>query len=139
MTERLRLLGIGAVGLLWGAGLERMGFADYGELHRMFTFQSFRLLLSFAGGVAVAMAGFALLRNRAPMPRRAVHSGTFVGGLLFGVGWVLTGACPSVAGVALASGQVAAVPTLLGIAAGSWAYPRVHARFFRWDPTSCGD
>jgi hypothetical protein len=37
------LLRFGAVGLLLGFCLDRIGFADYGEVHRMFTFACWRL------------------------------------------------------------------------------------------------
>ncbi|HET6347379.1 MAG TPA: YeeE/YedE thiosulfate transporter family protein, partial [Myxococcota bacterium] len=98
-----------------------------------------RLLFTFMGGVAVAMLGTALLRRRVAVPRRAVHPGSAIGGLLFGVGWVLTGACPSAVGIQLGAGRLPALATLAGVVLGIWIYPRLHARFFRWDAASCGD
>jgi hypothetical protein len=52
MNNHLRShLFLGLFGLLMGMSLTFIGFADYGELHRMFVFADLRLLLVFAGGV----------------------------------------------------------------------------------------
>lgn len=123
-------------GLAMGFGLSRIGFSDFGEVHRMFTFRDFRLLLTFAGAVFLTSVGLRLIDRKA-LPRRPLHKGTIVGGVLFGVGWALTGACPAIALVQLGEGRLVAALTLLGIATGTWIYPKVHARFFRWDAGGC--
>ena len=124
-------------GLLMGFGLSRIGFSDFGEVHRMFTFQDFRLLSTFAGAVALVAIGLRSIKNRTSFRPRAIHKGTIAGGILFGVGWALTGACPAIAVVQLGEGRLPALLTLGGILFGTWLYPKIHARFFRWDPGSC--
>ena len=59
------------------------------------------------------------------------------GGVLFGIGWALCGACPSVPWVQLGEGKLASLATLAGVFAGTILYRTVHARFFRWDRGSC--
>lgn len=129
------------VGLAMGFGLERMGFADYGEVHRMFTFASFRLFLTFLGAVAFTMAGFALVRRTVRMPRPVpLHRGVVVGSLLFGLGWALTGACPSIAVVQLGEGRLPALATTLGILLGNVLYRPLQQRFMPPGVgSSCGD
>lgn len=124
-------------GLLMGFGLSRIGFSDFGEVHRMLTFQDFRMLLAFAGAVALIAFGLRLINKRTAFPPRSLHKGTIAGGVLFGIGWALTGACPAIAVVQLGEGRLPALFTLAGIVIGTWAYPKVHERFFRWDPGSC--
>jgi uncharacterized membrane protein YedE/YeeE len=124
------------LGLAMGFGLSRIGFSDFGEVHRMFTFRDFRLLLTFAFAVALTMVGTRLLARRREA-HGPVHAGTIGGGVLFGIGWALTGACPSIAWVQLGEGKVLAALTLAGMLAGTWLYPAVHRRFFRWDSGSC--
>ena len=61
MTNRLRShIFLGLFGLLMGMSLALIGFADFGEVHRMFTFADLRLLLAFAGAVAIIMAGYVI-------------------------------------------------------------------------------
>lgn len=133
----MRYLLTALLGLTMGFGLSRIGFADYAELHRMFVLEDFRLVFTFMGAVGVLFAGLALIGGRRRFNSRRVTKGTVAGGLLFGLGWVLSGACPAIALVQLGEGKLFAAVTLLGIVAGTWAYPKVHARWFRWAPGSC--
>ncbi len=124
-------------GLLLGFILSRTGFSDYGELHKMLTFTDFRMFLTFAAGVALSMGGFFALTKVSATPRRPFHPGTVIGGVLFGVGWALTGACPAIVMVQLGEGQLLGAATLVGIVAGVVVYPLVHRRFFRWNMGTC--
>jgi hypothetical protein len=129
--------GVAGFGLLLGFSLDRIGFSDWREVHRMFLFADLRLFLTFATGVAIAMIGFFTILRREPMPRRAVHPGTIPGAVLFGTGWALTGACPGIMLVQLGEGQLPGLVTLVGVLAGTALYPIAHARYFRWDPGTC--
>jgi len=133
----------GLFGLCLGFALSRIGFASWDEVHDMFTFHDLRLFLAFC--TAVTLLGLALLALRATpllavyFPPRRIHRGSLVGGLLFGAGWALSGACPAIALVQLGQGQLAALYTLAGILAGNWLYGALHARYLRWDAGSCLD
>jgi len=133
----MRHAGVAAFGFLLGFSLDRIGFSDWGEVHRMFLFSDLRLLLTFATGVTIAAIGFFTLLRNEPMPRRAIHKGTVPGAMLFGTGWALTGACPGIMLVQLGEGQLPGLVTLAGVLAGTALYPMLHARFFRWDPGTC--
>lgn len=136
-TRGWLLLGNIVFGLAFGYALANIGFADFAELNAMFTFQDLRMLLTFAGGVAVAMvATLLLLRRREPAP--PFHSGVVPGGLLFGAGWAISGGCPTIPLVQLGAGFLPAVVTLAGIAVGMGLYRRVNARVLHLDSGSCG-
>ncbi len=51
---------LGAIGLFMGFALSRIGFASWDEVHAMFTFASWRLILAFLTGVVGARPGVAL-------------------------------------------------------------------------------
>lgn len=138
MTNHLRShIFLGLFGLLMGMSLTFIGFADFGETHRMFTFADLRLLMAFAAAVAIIMVGYAVLARGKKIPRKLLHKGTIPGGVLFGLGWAITGACPSVALVQLGEGYLPALATMTGIAAGVWAYRLAQARYFHWDTGAC--
>jgi len=125
--------GMALFGLALGFALSWMGFADFREVHRMFTFADPRLLLTFFAGVGLSGLGFwALARGRALEPK-PIHKGTIIGGILFGLGWAITGACPGAALVQLGEGQLAALATLAGILGGTFVYRLVHDRWLRWE------
>jgi len=138
MTNHLRShIFLGLFGLLMGMSLTFIGFADYGEVHRMFVFADLRLLLAFAGAVMLSMVGFAVLAHGKNLARKPLHKGSVPGGILFGLGWAITGACPSVALVQLGEGYLPALATLCGIVAGVWSYRLLQARYFHWDTGAC--
>lgn len=127
------------LGLALGFSLQRMGFTDFLEVHRMFRFQDLRLLWTFLGGLALYRLALPWAEGGQPPPPRPLHPGTIPGGVLFGAGWALSGACPSVPLVQLGEGQLAALATLAGVLVGTRAYQVVHARWFRWETGACGD
>lgn len=135
------LAGTAAVGLVFGAALALIGFTSWDEVHAMFAFASLRLTLTFALTVALLASVFWGLRfaRGDRFPTRAIHRGTIPGGALFGLGWSLCGACPSIALVQIGEGQLGALATLAGIVAGSWAYAITQERWLRWPTPSCND
>lgn len=124
-------------GLLMGVAVSLAGVTSYDEIHRMSTLQDGRLFLVFAGAVGLLALGYRLLgRGRVLLPR-PVHPGSIPGGAVFGLGWTLTGACPTMATVQLGEGYLPAGLSLVGMCAGMWLYGKVHARFFRWETAGC--
>ena len=130
-------LAIALVGAAFGATLFAAGFGDGDELRGMLLFRDPRLLLTFAGAIVLAAASFRFLEGRAPTDGRAVTRASVAGGVLFGIGWALSGACPAVALVQIAGGDFRALVSLGGIVAGIVACGRVRARW-PWDGGSCG-
>lgn len=129
---------LGLLGLAMGFLLSRIGFSDFGEVHRMFTFADLRMLLTFATAVAVSAAVLAVLRARRHAPAIPVHWSQLVGGCLFGAGWALTGACPSIALVQLGEGRIPALATTAGIVAGTALYARIESRLGWRRVEACG-
>jgi len=128
----------GLVGILFGVVLSRIGFGDYDELHSMFILRDLRMMYSFVGAVALSMVIMLLLNKRIPKQHKIFQPGTVPGSMLFGFGWAITGACPSLVFVQLGHGALPALFTILGIIFGVWLYRKIHARFFGWDTGTCG-
>lgn len=136
-----------ALGLALGFVLSASGFADWSEVHRMFTFgvaegapwqEGLRLVLAFAGAVVLAMLGFYLLARRDEIPAKKVRPGTVPGAILFGTGWAIAGTCPAAAFVQIGEGRIAALAILAGMLGGAWVHDRLRKRF-GWARHSCID
>ncbi|POX47788.1 hypothetical protein C3489_28620 [Streptomyces sp. Ru71] len=123
-------------GLTLGFTVSNIGFGDYTELNRMFTFQDLRMLLSFAGAVAIIVCAFALLRVRRTPGR--IHAGVIPGAVLFGTGWAISGGCPAIPIVQVAGGYLPALVTLVGVSVGIRLCRWANARWFHLDRGSCG-
>ena len=125
-----------AFGTAFGFVLSRSGAADYDVVQRMFRFQSFQLYGIMGVAVAVTAPGLALLRRWGrtatgaplavkPKPR---HPGNLVGGVIFGVGWSITGMCPGPIFVSIGEGKVYALAALLGALAGAALFSTLYER-----------
>ncbi|MBI5555601.1 MAG: YeeE/YedE family protein [Elusimicrobia bacterium] len=104
----------------------------------MLTLQDPRLIITFGAAVVLTGLGLAIFARHLRLPVRRIHRGTVIGGVIFGVGWAVTGICPAVPFVQLGEGRLFALISLVGMLFGSWLYPVVHARYFRWAKDSCG-
>jgi hypothetical protein len=89
------------LGAVFGFILSRSGAADYDFIQAMFLFESFQLYGIMGTAVALTAPGLWLIkrRGRTALGRRLeielkpLNRGTIAGGVLFGVGWSMTGMC----------------------------------------------
>lgn len=127
------------LGVMMGVLLSRIGFSSFGELHKMLTFTDLRMLLTFGGAVVLLGLLTRLVdRQRPRFPDRPYHPGSIPGGLLFGCGWALCGACPSAVLIQVGEGQWLALWTLCGILLGNYAFALGQGKLFRFNPSgSC--
>lgn len=125
-----------AVGLALGYSITRIGFGDFGEVNAMFTFQDLRMLLAFAGAVGLIVVAFLAIRPQRLAGR--IHAGVVPGAVLFGTGWAISGGCPAIPLVQLASGYLPALITIGGVATGMRLSRWANARYFRLDRGACG-
>ncbi|MBA2945119.1 YeeE/YedE thiosulfate transporter family protein [Streptomyces himalayensis] len=123
-------------GLALGYTVTNIGFGDYAELNRMFTFQDLRMFLAFAGAVVIIVCVFALLRVRRTHGR--IHAGVIPGAVLFGTGWAISGGCPAIPIIQVASGYLPAVVTIAGVVVGIRLCRWANARYLHVDSGSCG-
>jgi uncharacterized membrane protein YedE/YeeE len=125
------------LGVLFCLVLSRSGAADYDYIQGMFLFERFQLYGILASAVVLTGSGLALLRRHgrtvsgAPLAlaRRPFTRGHVVGGLLFGIGWSITGMCPGPILVNVGEGKLYALGALAGALTGAalfgWLYPRL--------------
>lgn len=126
-----------AAGVAFGFVVSGIGFTRYDELLAMFSFSDLRMFLAFGGAVALSMVAYHLLKSARPMPRRRLHRGTVPGALIFGVGWVVSGACPSIALAQLGQGKLWALVSLAGMMAGAALYDALNERYWHIGRDSC--
>ena len=104
----------------------------------MFTFQSLRMLCVFVGAVMLTGAAYRLLPQGRILGERRISRSVIVGGLIFGLGWVICGACPGAAFAQLGEGKLFALVSLGGMVIGSHLFGFVNGRFLKWETDQCG-
>jgi 3-mercaptopyruvate sulfurtransferase SseA/uncharacterized membrane protein YedE/YeeE len=113
------------VGLAFGFVLERAGFGSSRKLAGIFYFRDMTVLKVMFTAVVTAMLGlsyaFALgwIAPEQVYALPTVYQAQIIGGLLFGVGFVMSGWCPGTSAVGAASGKLDAVMFLIGTALGA--------------------
>jgi uncharacterized membrane protein YedE/YeeE len=121
-------------GTAFGWVLSRSGAADYDFVQRMFLFESFQLYGIIGTAIAVTAPGLLLLKRHGrtafgeplsvkPKPR---HRGNVAGGVLFGIGWSITGMCPGPILVNLGEGKLYALGALAGVLVGATLFGSVY-------------
>ena len=123
-------------GTAFGFVLSRSGAADYDYVQGMFLFESFQLYGIIGTAVVVTAPGLWLLKRAGraatgePLAVKAKprHPGNVVGGLLFGVGWSITGMCPGPILVNVGEGKVYALGALAGALVGASLFALLYER-----------
>jgi hypothetical protein len=118
----------GLLGIAFGFWLERAGFGSSRRLTGVFYFRDMAVIQVMFTAIVTAVLGLRTLVVLGMADVSAIHRmETFlwpqaVGGLVFGVGFVVGGWCPGTALVGLASGKVDAAVFLLGSIVGSLGF-----------------
>ncbi len=128
---------MGIVGVLFGYVLTRIGFGSWTEVHRMFNLRDPRMLLTFVGAMALLMPVYYLLRSR--LNRRLLKTSwrTVFGAVFFGLGWAVSGACPSTVLTQIGAGNVPALMTLLGVGSGILLHQQFQRRWLLDESADC--
>jgi uncharacterized protein len=125
------------VGLLFGVLLIKSEVTSWSRIQSMFLFQEAHMYLTMGSAVAVSILSVALIKwlrmrtisGDAPvMKSRRFQKGTVIGGLLFGMGWATTGACPGPIYAQIGSGEALALVTLAGALLGAYLYAVLRPR-----------
>jgi thiosulfate/3-mercaptopyruvate sulfurtransferase len=113
------------IGLAFGFVLERAGFGSSRRLAGIFYFRDMTVLKVMFTAVITAMLGLSFVAGMGWISLGAmynmptVYGAQIVGGLLFGVGFVMSGWCPGTAAVGTASGKIDGLVFLGGTVLGS--------------------
>lgn len=119
------------VGVVFGLALTKGEAISWYRIQEMFHFQSFHLYGIFMTAVPVGALSIFFIRQFKirslsgeviEKPVKKYHHGVIFGGLIFGFGWALTGACPGPLYAQIGSGYLVVIVTFLAAAAGTWTY-----------------
>ena len=127
------------IGLLFGVVLTKGEVISWFRIQEMFRFQGFHMFGIFATALPTAILTVQLLKRgrlRAlsgvpiVIPPKTLGSGRryVFGGILFGIGWALTGACPGPLFALLGSGVPTIGIAILSAVLGTWTYGALRPR-----------
>ena len=127
----LGYLSVLAIGTYLGILFTKSEVARWQRIHDMFLFREARMYLIISVAIVVAMVSMLLIKHLGiktvegkpikyePKP---YHKGVIIGGMLFGAGWAITGACPGPIYAQIGGGASMAIFTLAGALLGMFCY-----------------
>lgn len=127
------------LGTVFGFALSRSGAADYNYIQGMFLFEEFQLYGIIGTAVLIGIPGVYLLKRRGRTASGAMlivrgkprHRGNVAGGILFGIGWSITGMCPGPIVVNIGEGKIYALAALAGALTGAALFGVIYERLRR--------
>ena len=120
-----------AVGVLFGIVFVKAEIISWFRIQEMFRFQSFHMYGIIGSAVVVGMISVLIIKKfniktiygeEVEFHPKTFNKGNVIGGLLFGFGWAITGACPGPLFAQIGSGSTVIIITLLSAIAGTWTY-----------------
>ena len=118
-------------GILFGIILIKSEVISWFRIQEMFRLQSFHMFGVLGTAVLTGMISIMLIKklkiktiNKEEiflLPKK-FHKGNIYGGLVFGFGWAITGACPGPLFAQVGSGATVVLITILSAIAGTWTY-----------------
>ncbi|WP_199118797.1 DUF6691 family protein [Pedobacter sp. ASV28] len=122
------------VGLLFGVIFVKAEVVSWFRIQEMFRLQSFHMYGIIGSAIAVGMISVWLIKRfdirtidgeKIVFYPKQFNKGQVYGGLLFGFGWAITGACPGPLFAQIGTGATVIVVTLLSAIAGTWVYGKL--------------
>lgn len=119
------------VGMAFGIVFVKAEIISWVRIQEMFRFQSFHMYGVIGSAVVVGIISVWIIKRfqiktiygeRIQMHTKQFSWGQIYGGLLFGLGWAITGACPGPLFALIGTGATVILVTLLSAIAGTWTY-----------------
>lgn len=119
------------IGIGFGILLVKGEIISWFRIQEMFRLQSFHMYGVIGSAVVVGMISVFLIKRfkiktiygePIEFHTKPFNKGQIYGGLLFGLGWAITGACPGPLFAQIGTGASVIVVTLLSAVAGTWVY-----------------
>lgn len=119
------------MGIIFGFILMKAEVISWFRIQEMFRFQSFHMYGIIGSAIIVGIVSVFLLKKlnvktikgeEIKIESKTFSKGNIIGGLIFGLGWALTGACPGPVYALIGSGLPVFIIVLVSAVIGTWTY-----------------
>ena len=119
------------LGIVFGIILTKAEVISWFRIQEMFRFQSFHMYGIIGSAILVGFISIQLLKKfklkssegtEINYPKKPYDKGVIFGGLTFGLGWALTGACPGPIFAIIGNGYSVFIVTLASAVFGTFVY-----------------
>lgn len=119
------------IGILFGIVFVKAEVISWFRIQEMFRLQSFHMYGIIGSAIVVGMISVWLIKKfniktiygeKIEFHPKKFNRGQIYGGLIFGLGWAITGACPGPLFAQIGTGATVISVTLLSAITGTWVY-----------------
>jgi uncharacterized protein len=119
------------VGIVFGIAFTKAEIISWFRIQEMFRLQSFHMYGVIGTAIVVGMISVWLIKKynvktiygeKIEFHPKKFNKGQIIGGLTFGLGWAMTGACPGPLFAQIGAGFLVIAVVLLSAIAGTWVY-----------------
>jgi len=127
----------GVAGILFGVILIKSEVISWFRIQEMFRLQSFHMYGVIGSAVVVGIISVFLIKKfrlksidgeSIRLEPKKFNKGQIYGGLTFGLGWAITGACPGPLFAQIGTGALVIIVTLFSAIVGTWVYGKFRNR-----------
>lgn len=122
------------VGLIFGILFMKAEVISWFRIQEMFRLQSFHMFGIIGSAVFVGVISVFLIKKfniktihgePIVLNKKQFNKGQIYGGLLFGLGWAITGSCPGPLFAQVGTGATVVLITILSAILGTWTYGKI--------------
>jgi uncharacterized protein len=126
-----------AMGMVFGIILIKSEVVSWFRIQEMFRLESFHMYGVIGSAVVTGIISVWLIKRFKVktiygepilLPTKKFNKGQIFGGLIFGLGWAITGACPGPLFAQIGTGLTIVFVTLFSAIAGTWVYGLLRER-----------
>jgi uncharacterized membrane protein YedE/YeeE len=119
------------VGMIFGIVFVKAEIISWFRIQEMFRFESFHMYGVIGMAVVVGMISVQIIKRKKVksfegelivIHNKEFNKGQIYGGLIFGLGWAITGACPGPLFAQIGAGFTVVIVTFLSAVVGTWVY-----------------
>ncbi len=119
------------VGIAFGIVFVKAEIISWYRIQEMFRLQSFHMYGVIGSAIVIGAISVWIIKKfkiksidgeQIEFKKHPFNKGQIYGGLLFGLGWAITGACPGPLYAQIGTGATVVVVTLISAIAGTWVY-----------------
>ena len=128
----MRFIGYLVIGIFFGIVMFKSEAASWFRIYEMFQFQAFHMYGIIGSALIIGVLGIQLIKKKKMkdlngeeiqfIPKNRSFSRYMFGGIIFGLGWALAGACPGPIYTLIGAGYVSVIVVFLAAILGTFVY-----------------
>ncbi|HKJ48757.1 MAG TPA: DUF6691 family protein [Christiangramia sp.] len=128
----MRFIGYLVIGIFFGIVMFKSEAASWFRIYEMFQFQAFHMYGIIGSALVIGVLGIQLIKRKKMkdlngeeiqfIPKNKSFSRYMFGGIIFGLGWAIAGACPGPIYTLIGAGYVSVIVVFLAAILGTFVY-----------------